>query len=402
MERLYHHLIRTHFQKHRQMLFLAGPRQVGKTTTGMLIGEESKKFFYFNWDSSVAREKLLAGEATIAEEAGLLAAGKIKPVLVFDEIHKYRRWKQFLKGFFDLYGERCHILVTGSAKLNIYKRIGDSLMGRYFLYRIHPLSVAEILRVKPGKKEIQSPKKIDPKEFKQLFDFGGFPEPFLKSNRRFSSSWKQLRREQLVQEDIRDLSQIQELGQLDMLAHVLSEHVGKQVSQSSLAKQIQVSVPTIKRWLKTLEDFYYCFHVSPWFKNVTRSLRKEPKYFLWDWTAATNPGAQAENFVAAHLLKAVHFWTDYGFGQFGLHYVRDKEKREVDFLVTKDSDPWFLVEVKKGSHSGISKSLYHFQKQTGATHAFQVSFDLEYEDVNCFMYKKPVIVPASTFLSQLI
>ena len=401
MKRLYHHLIKEHFNNLRQMVFLAGPRQVGKTTTGQMLSKKGSDY-YINWDDESSRQLIMAGPKRVAEEAGLMKAGKGMPLIMFDEIHKYSRWKQFLKGFFDLYGQRCHILVTGSAKLNIYKRMGDSLMGRYFLYRIHPLSVGELLRINVNETMIRPPKRLSKKAFKQLFEFGGFPEPYLKANKRFSTNWRRMRLKQLIQEDIRDLSKIQELAQLDMLATVLSDHVGKQVSQSSLANQIQVSVPTVKRWLQTLTSFYYCFSVKPWTKNVKRSLRKEPKYYLWDWTLPKDKGAQAENMIASHLLKAVHFWTDYGLGVFDLHYLRDKEKQEVDFLVTKDDKPWFLVEVKLGNNSGISKSLYHFQKQTGASHAFQVSFEMDYVDKDCFAYKTPVIVPASTLLSQLI
>lgn len=165
---------------------------------------------------------------------------------------------------------------------------------------------------------------------------------------------------------------------------------------------INVSSPTIRRWLNCLEAFYYCFSIHPWTKNVKRSLRKEPKYYLWDWSLIEDPGARVENFVASHLLKAVHFWTDYGFGEFELHFLRDKEKNEVDFLVTKNKAPWFLVEVKISKNSGISKSLYTFQKQTGAKHAFQVIIDMDYIQKDCFAYRNPIIVPAMTFLSQLI
>ena len=384
------------------MVFLAGPRQVGKTTTGMLFSKESKQFYYLNWDEGKGREKILAGAEGIALEAGLLTASKHKPIIVFDEIHKYGQWKQFLKGFFDLYGEKCHILVTGSAKLNIYKRTGDSLMGRYFLYRIHPLSVGELIRPTLEETLIRPPKRLSTKKFTQLLEFGGFPEPFLKEQKRFSSNWRRTRQEQLVREDIRDLSQIQELGQLELLSKVLQEYAGQQINFTTLSNLINVSVPTISRWLTTLEMFYYCFPIRPWSKNVKRSLKKEPKYYLWDWTLIEDKGRKLENFIASHLLKAVHFWTDYGLGTFDLFYVRDKDKHEVDFLVTRDGKPWFLVEVKAGNNSGISKALYTFQKQTGAKHAFQVSFGLDFVDVDCFSYKTPVIVPASTFLSQLV
>lgn len=383
------------------MIFLAGPRQVGKTTTCLQVGKENN-YVYLNWDEKKHRQLIMAGGQTLAEEIGLLKASKEKIIIIFDEIHKYGKWKQFLKGFFDLYNDRCHIIVTGSSKLNIYKKAGDSLMGRYFLYRLHPLSMGEILRPTIDNNLIHPPSRLTEKKYRQLFEYGGFPEPFLKENRRFSAHWKRLRQDQLIREDIRDLSQIQELSQLEMLSLLLTEYSGKQISLSSLANQINVSVPTISRWLGTLEAFYYSFQVKPWTKNVTRSLRKEPKYYLWDWTLVRDIGSKIENFVASHLYKAVHFWTDYGFGAFDLHYLRDKEKHEVDFLVTRDKTPWFLVEVKAGDNCGISKTLYRFQEQTKAEHAFQVSFEMDYIDKDCFSYKKPVIVPLSTFLSQLI
>jgi predicted AAA+ superfamily ATPase len=142
--------------------------------------------------------------------------------------------------------------------------------------------------------------------------------------------------------------------------------------------------------------------LKPWSKNIRSSLRKEPKVFLWDWSLIENQGSRVENFVASHLLKSVHYWTDFGLGKYELFYLRDKQKREVDFLVVKDNLPWFLVEVKTSNNSGISKSLYTFQEQTGAKHAFQVIFDMDYVDKDCFNHHEPVIVPAKTFLSQLI
>jgi hypothetical protein len=171
---------------------------------------------------------------------------------------------------------------------------------------------------------------------------------------------------------------------------------------SELAKKIHVSSETVRRWIETLKALYYCFSIQPWTTNISKSLLKEPKIFLWDWSLAEDKGQRLENFVASHLLKAVHFWTDRGFGDYELYFLRDKEQREVDFLVTKDKKPWFLVEVKSSSHQGISKSLYYFQEQTGAPHAFQVAFDLPYVQKDCFSHKKPLIVPATTLLSQLI
>lgn len=402
MKRLYHYLILAHLKEFRQMVFLAGPRQVGKTTTSLSFNEYSNHFYYFNWDNQNDRKKIISGPERVAEETKLIEIKKEKTLIIFDEIHKYGKWKQFLKGFFDAYWEKCQVIVTGSAKLNIYKAGGDSLMGRYFLYRIHPLSIGEILNPNLFETEIRPPKKISKEKFYDLFKFGGFPEPYLKKNRRFSTHWQRLRQQQLIREDIRDLSQIQELAQLEMLSQILQNHSGQLMNYNHLANLIHISGPTVRRWLQCLESFYYCFSLKPWTKNINRTLRKEPKYYLWDWTLVPDLGQRIENFVASHLLKAVHFWTDYGFGEYQLYFLRDKEKREVDFLVTKDKIPWFLVEVKSANHSGISKSLYHFQAQTGAKHAFQVVFDMDYIDQDCFSYTKPIIAPLTTFMSQLV
>jgi predicted AAA+ superfamily ATPase len=189
---------------------------------------------------------------------------------------------------------------------------------------------------------------------------------------------------------------------MEVLAELLKYQVGQLLNRSSLSKKIQVTIPTISRWIETLERFYYCFSIKPWYTNISRSLIKEPKIYLWDWSHIKIPGMKVENFIASHLLKAIHLWNDLGRGDYELFFIRDKDQCEVDFLVTKNSHPWFLVEVKSSSKTGISKDLYKFQKQTKAEHAFQVVFDLPYVEKNCFEYKDPIIVPAQTFLSQLV
>lgn len=102
-----------------------------------------------------------------------------------------------------------------------------------------------------------------------------------------------------------------------------------------------MSVDLVRRWTAALEALYYCFTVRPWFRNVPKSLRRQPKVYLWDWSMAEGDGPRAENLVASHLLKAVQWWTDVGIGSFELFYLRDKAKREVDFLVARDEQPWF-------------------------------------------------------------
>ncbi len=402
VKRIYEAIVEEHLMENRQMLFLVGPRQVGKTTTSLQVSEPFKHHHYFNWDNQTDREKIVAGPDAIAEVMQLQILKKGMPVVIFDELHKYGKWKTFLKGFFDKYSKYVHIIVTGSARLDVYKAGGDSLMGRYFSYRLHPFSVAEMLSPTLKKTEISDPKKISEADFNNLLAFGGFPEPFLKHSPQFYRRWKRMRTQQLFEEDLRDLTRIQELGQIQVLAEVLRQQVGQLTSYTELAKKVNVSLDTIRRWVETLKSFYYCYTIQPWSKNVVRSLLKEPKVYLWDWSYATDVGARSENFIASHLLKAVHFWTDRGWGDYELFYLRDKEKREVDFLVSKDGQPWFLVEVKNSSNGSPSKSLYHFQEMLGVEHVMQVAIDMDYVDVSCFEASKPLIVPAKTLLSQLI
>lgn len=403
MRRIYQSVVTQHFTDCEQILLLAGPRQVGKTTISLAAKElaDPNNFVYLNWDEAKDMELITRGSDAIAARIGANILSTQKPLVIFDEIHKYLRWKKYIKGFYDHYKDKVRIIVTGSAKLDVYRKGGDSLMGRYFLYRIHPFSIAECITSKLPIKEIRAPQPLDEKLFTALWKFGGFPEPFLKQDERFHQRWKNLRLKQLFREDIRDLTQIQELSQMEVFARLLKYQPSQLLSLTNLAQKAQVSVNTAKRWINTLESFYYCFLIRPWTKKITRSLLKEPKIYLWDWADIEDIGAKTENFVAAHLLKAVHFWTDYGFGDFQLHFLRDKEKREVDFLVTKNDQPWFLVEVKV-SDTNLSKSLEVFQKQTEAKHAFQVVLNMDYVEADCFAENKPIVVPLKTFLSQLI
>lgn len=402
MRRTYENLLENHLKEHRQMIFLSGPRQVGKTTTSLEASFESSLHYYFNWDNEDHRATIIEGPQAVAKKAYLDNLLESLPVIIFDEIHKYRYWKRFLKGFFDTYEKKCRMIVTGSARLDVYKRGGDSLMGRYFLYRLHPLSIRETLDPKLPDQEIQLPKLIKQVDYEALLSYGGFPEPYIKRSKAFFNQWKRLRTEQLFHEDLRDLSHVQDIGQIQLLAEMLQEEASHALNHSALAAKIKVSTPTLLRWMELLKNLYFCFTIQPWSKNLTRSLLKEPKIYLWNWALIDDHGAKLENFVASHLYKAVQFWTDRGFGDYGLYYLRDKDKREVDFLVTKNSKPWFLAESKASGSKGISKWLYYYQEKLSVPHAFQIGFDLPFVDRNCFEINQPVIVPATTFLSQLI
>lgn len=381
------------------MIFMVGPRQVGKTTLCTGLTEE---YGYFNWDNQDHRRLIIDGPGSIGDEIGLNQLREEPQLVIFDEIHKYSKWKEFLKGFFDVYGARSKIIVTGSSRLDIFKRGGDSLMGRYFLYHLHPLSVREIIGKRFTVDEIQPPLPIALQAFDSLYKFGGFPEPYMKANSRFSNRWKRLRQHQLFNEDIRDFTRIQEIHQIELLAELLKNQTGQLVNYTNLANKVRVSVDTVRRWINALKSLYFCFTIQPWTGNVPRSLLKQPKVYIWDWSLIDDMGGKTENFVASHLLKAINWWTDNGFGEYGLYFLRDKDKREVDFLVTRNKKPWFLVEVKTEKKKSVSKSLSYFQKQIGATHAFQAVLSMDYVGVGCFSTNTPTIVPLKTLLSQLV
>lgn len=402
MRRLYDSIVQQHLRENREeMLLISGPRQSGKTTVSKHT-ERLARYVHLNWDNEDDKKIILQGPKAIMEFAHLETLEAKKPIIAFDEVHKHPDWKNFLKGFYDTYHKKAHIVVTGSARMDVYKKGGDSLMGRYLHFRMHPLSVAECLRTNIPKKEIQKPKKISDLQFNRLFEFGGFPKPFSVHKKSFHQQWQRLRHHQLTNEDIRNVNVVHDLNRLEMLMMFLRDHAANQITYHSLAKLVRASVDTITRWIEVLETFYYCFRVQPWSKNITRSLLKEPKLFLWDWSIVKDPGAKAENFIALHLLKAVHYWTDAGFGEYGLYYLRTIDKKEVDFVVTKNDKAWFLVEVKLSNDHKINPHLAEFQKQSGAQHAFQVVINMPYVNKDCFSVHEPIIVPAKTFLSQLV
>jgi len=394
--RLYSSILDDHLDRHRQMALVSGPRQVGKTTTCRAVGDT-----YLNWDNSDDRRSLLRGPAALAATMQLDRLRSRAPVVVIDELHKHAKWKALLKGFFDSYGDRVRLVVTGSSRLDVFRRGGDSLMGRYFLYRMHPWSVAESQRTEMPPGDIQPPFEVSPVDWDALWEHGGFPEPYLRRDSRFTRRWNSMRRDQLSREDMREVAHVQDLGTMEVLMQVLAEQSAQQLVYAKLAAEISASIDTVRRWVDLLCRLHFGFLVRPWFANVTKALRKEPKWFLRDWSGVADDGARAETFVACHLLKAVEGWTDLGLGEYELRYVRDKLKREVDFLVVRNRKPWFLVEVKM-SDTRLSPALAHFRVQTKAPHAFQAVMNLPFEAADGFLAGRPTVVPARTLLSQLL
>ena len=401
MNRVYDVLIGDHFAHNRQMAFLSGPRQVGKTT---LAESLLPRAHYLNYDRPSDALAIKGGPDRIAASIGTDDPANLSKGVIFDELHKFPKWKRFLKGFFDVYGKGLKVAVTGSARLNVYKRGGDSLMGRYFSYRIHPLSVGEL---SGGAVDLDSPFRkgasVGDDVIPALLRFGGYPEPFLSGNMRFYNRWKNVRRDLVFHEDLRDLSRVQDLRGVAALAELLVARVTGGINYASLAVDLQVAPDTVKSWFGLLESVYEIFSIRPWSRNVANSIRKQPKAYFWDWSSVPDSGMRNENFIASHLLKSVQWWCDSGLGDFDLFYVRDKQQREVDFLISKGKDPYVLVECKSSMKEELSPSLKFFQQTLGVPHAIQVGIDGVRAGIDPLAYpNRAVKVSAADFLSVLV
>lgn len=394
MQRFYTKVMEQFLSQHEQMFFLAGPRQVGKTTISKSLPWEAT---YLTWDEIDHQQIMLEGGSALKTYLHLDTPQK--KTVIFDEIHKRNQWKNYLKGIYDQYKEQLHIVVTGSSRLDVYQKGSDSMMGRYFLCRVHPLSIREMEDASLPSTITSNP--LPSAHMDLLFQFGGFPSPLVKADPLFSNRWHNLRYQQLLEEDIRDMTHIQEINLLQHLMLFLQTQIGQLLNQDRLSQKLRVSATTIHRWMCTLETFYFCFLIRPYHNNVARSLMKTPKPYLWDWSVVEDPGAKLENFVASHLLKAVHFWTDYGFGIYDLFFLRDKDGAEVDFLITQNGTPWCMIEVKK-SYANLSPSLQKFQKQLNVPYVFQAVYDLPFLDIDLFEKPNMSVVPLATLLSQLV
>ncbi len=294
-------------------------------------------------------------------------------LLILDEIHKAKGWKQKLKGLYDLTGEHVQFIVTGSARLNIFQKGGDSMMGRYLNFRLHPLSYGELENPSSATDPEQWLQQVctagnlslNQATLENLLKYGGFPEPFLAQSERIAQIWRQSHQEKLVWEDLRDLSRLPELSQVEMLASLLPSKVSSSLSVQSLREDLEVAHDTVNRWLMYLEELYYFFRIQPWSKSIPRSLKKEPKIYMYDWAEVEDQGARFENLIASHLRKACDYWTDTGVGRFDLFYVRNKEKQEIDFVITKKNIPWLAVESKFSEtqiqSAQIQKFLHHLK-----------------------------------------
>ncbi|MBC8461482.1 MAG: ATP-binding protein [Deltaproteobacteria bacterium] len=337
------------------MRFITGPRQVGKTTLArQKLNDEKSEPLYYLWDLRSVRQRYKEHELFFTEDA-LDPARKLW--ICFDEIHKMPKWKNILKAAFDETSDRYQFIVTGSAKLDIVRRAGDSLAGRYFTFHLLPLTLDEVYSSSPPQTGIPEFARyfIDiaintapaPQEtLLQLLAFSGFPEPFLEQSRAFHNKWARDYLDTVIREDIGALTRIVDREYIFDLYNLLPEMVGSPISQSSLASHLQISPATVKNYLRRLEDFYLTFSIRPYSKNIKRSLLKAGKCYLYDWTRIKNRGARFENYVACELKALLALWGDASGEDFPLFYIRDKQKKETDFLIVRDGIPWLLVEAK--------------------------------------------------------
>lgn len=356
-----------------KMVFLGGPRQVGKTTLARKIFSDPR--VYLNWDIAEDREAILKRQ---------LPAGD---VLILDEIHKYRSWRNYLKGLFDasIKSKRRKILVTGSARLDLYRFGGDSLQGRYHYLRLHPLSAAEL-------------KINDSKDLMTLLELGGFPEPFLNGSQVEAKRWSREYRVRLIREDIASLERIQDLGNLELLMLRLPELVGNPLSINALREDLQVSHKTLVSWVKVLERVYAIFRLSPLGAPKIRAVKQEQKHYHFDWSLVSDMPKRFENMAASHLLKWVHFEQDTKGRELDLVYFRDVEGREVDFVVTENRQPVLLVECK-WADDDINKSLRYLKNKFPRAQAWQIhaAGQKDYETPEGIR-----VAPALKFLSSLV
>lgn len=348
----------------KKMVFIGGPRQVGKTTLAKkMIAPRFRKSAYYSWDNRADRKTIMAsrwqGEADL---------------IILDEFHKYRKWKQHLKGEYDTLHETYRFMVTGSARLDVYRKGGDSLQGRYHYYRLHPLSLAELSGFRNPVTPFEPLKMANeaPRDLLQSLDtFGGFPEPFTEGNERTLRRWHNEKVERLFREDIRDTEKVLDIGSMKLLGDLLPGRVGSLLSLNSLREDLEVSHRAVTGWMNILESFYYCFRLYPYTKSKTRSIKKTPKLYLWDWSEAADEAARFENLLASHLLKFVHYLYDREGYKAELYYLRNVDGREVDFLVTVDGKPWFAVEAKL-SDTEASSGLLYFRERMEIPSLYQV------------------------------
>ncbi len=359
-----------------KMVFLGGPRQVGKTTLALtFLGSGNEKHpAYLNWDSLDAKQKILRGELPSRQ-----------PLVIFDEIHKFARWRNLIKGFYDTQKSTVSFLVTGSARLDYYRKGGDSLQGRYHYLRLHPFSLYEM-----------NPKATE-SDLSLLLKFGGFPEPLFKAEEKHWRRWQNERLQRILVGDLRDLERVREVSMVQLLVESLPEKVGAPLSIKNLRDRLEVAHESVSRWIEILEHLYVVFRIPPFGSPKIRAVKKEQKLYFWDWSGVSEIGPRFENLVASHLLKYCHFLEDTEGYRMELRYLRDTDGREVDFVVLQGGVPLFAVECKSGERSA-SPNAYYFRERTKIPKFYQVHLgNKDYGDENTGVH----VIPFRTFCQLL-
>jgi predicted AAA+ superfamily ATPase len=376
----------------RKMVFIGGPRQVGKTTlslqylsnqNGMPANEKHPG--YLNWDTPGVSKAL---------KEGLLPADQ--KTLVFDEIHKYKQWRNLIKGFWDREKSERKILVTGSARLDYYTRGGDSLVNRYRYFRLHPYTLLEM-----------NPKKPSSSDLHALIKFGGFPEPLFSQSEKEHRLWQRDRMTRVIREDLLDLERVHEISMIELLVESLKPRIGSVLSIQKLREEVQSDHKTIGRWIKILENLYVCYRIPPYGSSRIRAVKKEQKLYFWDWSnpkssgvtvPSASEGAILENFVASQLLAFCHYLEDTQGFEMELRFIRDTDLREIDFVVLKDRKPLFAVECKSGDQRP-SKHLMYFAERLPIPVFYQIHLGkTDQESVD----RRIRIIPMLNFFSEIL
>jgi hypothetical protein len=361
----------------RKMVFIGGPRQAGKTTLAKHLctsaGYDIKQR-YLNWDATEDRENIIM-ERFPADPG----------YLVLDEIHKYSKWRQIVKGLYDKRGDELQIMITGSARLDYYRRGGDSLQGRYHFYRLFPFTCAEL-----GAPSFST--------IEDLLVYGGFPEPFSLQSETQSRRWSREFRSRIVRDELTDLENIQDVGLIERMVLRLSDLVGSPLSINALREDLQVSHQSVSRWIAMLENLYMIFRLYPFGAPKIRAVKKEAKHYHLDWTVVKEKGYRFENLVACHLLKWCFFLQDTQGRDTELRYFRDVDKREVDFVLIEDENPIHFIECKLSSKS-LSPSLRYLKVRFPSVKATQITLE---KDVDLMTKEGIRICSAHKFLSNLV
>ncbi|MBU1055846.1 MAG: ATP-binding protein [Proteobacteria bacterium] len=341
----------------KKIILLTGPRQTGKTTLSKMLKGD---FDYFNFDNMDDR-------LSLQEKSW----DRSKELVIFDELHKLKNWKSWLKGVYDTEGIPPSIVVTGSAKLDTYKKVGDSMAGRFFQFRMHPLDLKEIYNY-------LNPENLED-ELDKLLVIGGFPEPFLNGTTRFYNRWKKSHLDIILRQDLIDLENVQQIVQIETLIQLLKNRVGSPVSYNSLARDLQCSDKTVKRWLTILENMYVIFKVPPFHKNIARAIQKMPKFYFYDTGQVVgDSGVKLENIVACALQKQIYFLEDCIGETKQLYYLMNKDGRDIDFCITTDNTPSLMLEVKWNDEN-LSSNFEIFKKYFPQIKMIQVVKELKRE-----------------------